>query len=475
MNTEDLCYMPAVEMIRCFKDKSLSPVEVMEATIARTEHVNPSINAFSHTFFDSALDQARQAEKKYTSGADTGPLEGLPVGIKDETMVEGMPCTNGSLTMKDLVATTTSVNNQRIMDAGGIIHARTTTPEFSCSGVTWSKLWGVTRNPWNPAFTSGGSSGGASASLAAGTSALATGSDIGGSIRIPASAAGVVGFKPPYGRNTDDVPFNLDFYCHTGPLARNIGDTILLQNVMCGPHPLDIAGLKPKLVLPKTYESISGWKIAFSMDLGFYEVEDEVRDNTLAALDVFRSLGATVEEVEIGWTEDILKAGEDYLNHLFGFSMYKKHQQYGDLLTTYATEFALRGDKSSNADFFNSFKVAAEMYCVMGPLLEKYDLFICPTNNLAAAPAEHDQSRDTITINGRIVDPLLGWVMTLPFNMLSRCPVLSVPSGRRADQVPTGIQLVGPTYEDARVFQAAAAFESAVGGWYGDPGNRPGI
>ena len=475
MTTEDLVYMPAVEMIRRFKEKSLSPVEVMEATIARTEQVNPVVNAFSHTFFDNAMDQARAAEKKYLAGADTGALEGLPVGIKDETMVEGMPCSNGSLTMKDFVAPVTSVNNRRILDAGGIMHARTTTPEFSCSGVTWSKLWGVTRNPWNPAYTSGGSSGGSSASLAAGTSAIAMGSDIGGSIRIPASAGGVVGYKPPYGRNPEDAPFNLDMYCHTGPLARSVADTILLQNVISGPEPTDIASLKPKLVLPDTYDNIKGWKIAYSMDLGFYEVEEEVQNNTLNALEVFRSLGATVEEVDIGWTEEVLKAGLCYLDHLFGYSMYEKHQEFGDLLTSYAAEFAIRGEISGVADFNQSYAVAGEMYAKMGPLLEQYQLFICPTNNLAATPAEFDQSKDTVPINGKKVDPLLGWVMTLPFNMLGRCPVLSVPSGRRADQVPTGIQLVGPTYEDARVFQAATAFESAVGGWYGDIGNRPAI
>ena len=130
------------------------------------------------------------------------------------------------------------------------MHARTETPEFSCSSVTHTKLWGVTRNPWNLKFTPGGSSGGSAASLASGTTPIATGSDIGGSIRIPASCSGVVGYKPPYGRNPDDPPFNLDPYCHTGPLARTVADAVLLQNVMCGPSSTDIASLRPKLRLP---------------------------------------------------------------------------------------------------------------------------------------------------------------------------------------------------------------------------------
>ena len=153
MDFVDVCYLPATEMLQRFRDKSLSPVEVMEATIRRIEQVEPEINALTHTFFDAAREQARRAENNYAKGRGTGALEGLPVGIKDESPVEGMPCTNGSLILKDDVAAHTAVNNRRILDAGGIIHARTATPEFSCSGVTHSRLWGVTRNPWNPKFT----------------------------------------------------------------------------------------------------------------------------------------------------------------------------------------------------------------------------------------------------------------------------------------------------------------------------------
>src|SRR5690606_34323438 len=141
----------------------------------------------------------------------------------------------------------TSPVNERILRAGGIVHARTATPEFSCAGICWSRLWGVTRNPWNHAYSPGGSSGGSGAVLAAGSAPLATGSDIGGSIRIPASLTGTVGFKPPYGRVPEEAPFNLDFYCHNGPMARTVADTILLQNVIAGPHNRDIATLRPRL------------------------------------------------------------------------------------------------------------------------------------------------------------------------------------------------------------------------------------
>ena len=473
MSDLDLCYMPASEAIKRFKAKKLSPVELMEAVIRRAEATKDKVNAFTNTHFDEAMALARKAEAKYAKGRKTGPLEGLPVGIKDESYIKGKPTTGGSLIMKDFVADATSTMNERVMAAGGIVHARTATPEFSCAAYTWSRLWGVTRNPWNTKFTPGGSSGGAGASLAAGTSSIATGSDIGGSIRIPASTCGVVGYKPPYGRNPDDPPFNLDFYCHTGPLARTVEDAILLQNVMTGPSPLDIASLRPKLTLPTRFKPIKGWKIGYSMNLGAFEVDPEVVKNTKKALDVFRSLGAEVEEVDLGWGPEVLEAGLAYLHHLFGAFLSKLLADHGDDMTTYARKFAEDGAKSKAVDFVNSLEVAGRMYMTLGPLLEKYNVLICPTTALPSVPADHDQTRDEVRINGKLVNPSLGWVMTTPFNTMSRCPVLSLPSGHAKNGVPTGIQIVGRTYSDEDVFRAGMAYEKALGGWYGDKAHRP--
>ena len=474
MSDLDLCYMPAGEALRRFKAKTLSPVELMTATIARADATKKKINCLTYTHFDEAMELAKKAEAKYAKGARTGALEGLAAGIKDESCIKGKPTSQGSLIMKDYIGDHTSPMNERIMKAGGIVHARTATPEFSCAGYTWSKLWGVTRNPWNPKFTPGGSSGGAAASLASGTSAIATGSDIGGSIRIPASTCGLVGYKPPYGRNPDDPPFNLDFYCHTGPLARTVEDAIILQNVMSGPSPLDISTLRPKLTLPTTYKPIKGWKIAFSMDLGFYEVDREVQKNTLAALDVFRSLGAEIHEVDLGWTDEVLEAGMTYLRHLFGASLSRLLKQHGKEMTTYARAFAKEGQSSKAVDFVKTLDVANKMYATLGPLLEKYNVLVCPTTALPAVPADFDHSSGSVKINGKtIANPMLGWVMTVPFNTMSRCPVISMPSGRAKNGVPTGIQIVGKTYCDGDVFQAAMAYETAQGQWFRDAASRP--
>ncbi len=475
MSDLELCYLPATEAIKRFKAKTLSPVELLEALIKRSEEVDPVINAFTYRHFDEAMDKARKAEAKYASGKRTRALEGLPIGIKDENFIEGKPTSGGSLIMKDFVADTTSVGNERIMRAGGIVHARTATPEFSSAFCTQSRLWGVTRNPWNPEFTPGGSSGGTAASLAAGTSAIATGSDIGGSIRNPAGCCGLVGYKPPYGRNSDDPPFNLDFYCHTGPLARNVSDAILLQNVMCGPHPKDMASLRPKLRLPTQYPPIKDWKIAFSMDLGFFEVDPDVQKNTLNALEVFRDLGATVEEVDIGWDHRALDAGMAYLSHIFGAYMATYLRDHADKMTNYVRQWAKEAQKSTSADFLQTLEVANEMYATVGPLLEKYQVLVCPTNALPAVPADFDHSQDTLMINGKSVNPVLGWPMTTPFNSLSRCPVLTMPTGRASNGVPTSIQIVGRTYTDKDVFQAGMAYESAAPVWFAAEGLRPDI
>ncbi|MDR6759365.1 amidase [Mycoplana sp. BE70] len=473
MEDLELCYMTATESLRRFRAKTLSPVELMAAVIARAEKTSAKVNAFTYTHFDEAMTLAKRAEAKYATGARTSALEGLPIGVKDESDIKGKPTSSGSLITQDYVADRSSTINERILKAGGIVHARTATPEFCCAAYTWSHRWGVTRNPWNTEFTTGGSSGGTGASLASGTSALATGSDIGGSIRTPASACGVVGYKPPYGRNPNDPPLNLDFYYHSGPLARSVEDVILLQNVMAGPSPLDIASLRPKLRLPRSFGAIRGWKIGYSIDLGGFEVDPEVRRNTLAALDVLRALGAEVQEVDLGWGPEVLDASDAYLNHLCGALLAEYVPEQAHLMTSYARAFAEGSAKSTPADFVASLEVAGRMYLTLGPLLEKYNVLICPTTALPAVPAEFDETRDEIRINGKLVHPALGWVMTTPFNMMSRCPVLSVPSGHASNGVPTGMQIIGRTYCDADVFRAGMAYEEAVGGWYGDNARRP--
>jgi Asp-tRNA(Asn)/Glu-tRNA(Gln) amidotransferase A subunit family amidase len=479
MGDEQLCYLSAVEARAMFETGKLSPVELMRAIIARSERVEPAINAFTDTFFEAALVQAEQAETRFArarrgKGTRLRPLEGLPLAIKDEMPVEGQRCTDGSLVYRDRVATETAITAQRLLGAGAIQHARTTTPEFCCATITSSRLFGVTHNPWNRRYTPGGSSGGSAASLAAGTSMLTTGSDIAGSIRVPASCCGIVGFKPPYGRVPQAPPFNLDFYCHEGPLARTVSDTALIQNAIAGPHPKDITSLKPKLRIPAAHGDVRGWRIAYSLDLGYFQVSPEVRRNTLAALEVFTALGCEVHEVKVPWTEASARAAWCYLAHLFGASLAEVLEEQADELTPYARAFIESGARSSAGDYVDSLEVAGEMYAWFGPMLEGYDVFVCPTTTTPAIAADADLEYESFEAKGKAMPDGLSWCMTYPFNMLSRCPVLAVPSGFAKTGVPTGIQIVGKTYEDVKVFRAGTAFEQASP-WLHDAEHRPSL
>lgn len=475
MSDTDLCYLSASDAVGLFKARKLSPVELMQAVIDRAEAVEPTINVFADTYYDEAMDAAKKAEARYAKpGARLRPLEGLSVAIKDESKIKGKRTTSGSLINRASQDGYTSLSVERLIKAGGIVHARSTSPEFACAGITHSKLWGVSRNPWNPEFTTGGSSGGAGGTLAAGSSTLANGSDIWGSIRMPASCCGVLGFKPPYGRVPEDAPFNLDYYCHEGPMARSVADLALMQNVMAGPHPKDIASIRPKLSIPKELKPIKGWKIAYSMDLGYFEVDPEVVRNTQTTLDMLRDLGAVVEEVDLGWTHTTLTAASNYLGHIFGNTLAALLPRHRDQMTNYARSFAEFGQSTTAADLLSSMEVLNEMYATLGPVLEQYNAFICPTMNLPAVAADYDPGVDSCQINGVEVHPVWGWTMTYPFNMMSRCPVMSVPSGFASNGVPTGVQIVGRTFDDVSVFRVAADLER-VRPMYQTADQRPGL
>ncbi|MGZ4739811.1 MAG: amidase family protein, partial [Ilumatobacteraceae bacterium] len=248
----DLHYQSAHETLELFRSGHLSPVEHLEALIDRVEACDSSLNAVIDRRYDEARAEAREAAQRYVGKGDAPrPLEGLCVAAKEEQPMAGRSWKQGSLAFADEVAKYDHPIIERIQDAGGVIHVRTATPEFSCAGFCHSELWGVTRNPWNTDFTPGGSSGGSAAALAAGFAPLATGSDIGGSIRIPASFSGVVGFKPPFGRVPGLAPYHLDQYCHDGPLARTVADCGLLENVIAGPHWRDVVSLRDPPQIPR--------------------------------------------------------------------------------------------------------------------------------------------------------------------------------------------------------------------------------
>lgn len=477
METEDICYLSAVELIDRFKSRQLSPLEVLEALITRIDAINPSINALADQYLDEAREKAKYAETRFLSRSlEPRPLEGIPVAVKDAQRVAGKRTTYGSLIFEDNRDDVSDPMIERLQDAGAIIHTRTTTPEFCLSGVCRSRLWGNTLNPFNTDFGPGGSSGGSAAALAAGFTPVATGTDIGGSVRIPAACCGIVGYKPPHGRNPDGPPANFDRYNHCGPMTRCINDAALIQNVVSGVHARDHDSLRDKVFIPEELPPAGKLKVAWSVDFGYRPVDPDVRRNTLEALEVFRSIGARVDEVDLGWSANSDEAALHWYNAMhFGRQTLWHSKNSSSLMTDYALAVARGLSLTSMDDVAKSWDVQHQMYQSFGSIMEQYDVFVCPTNTVPALRADHDTSDKEFKVDDIVVDPEYGWVLTHHFNMLHHCPVMAVPSGFASNGIPTGIQIVGRTFDDFTVFKAAKAFESEVGGWFQNQSQRPNL
>lgn len=461
----EMHYWSAVETRQRFLAREVSPVEVLDAVLARTAEVNGVVNALTEEVVDGARAHARRSEERYRVGAPSGPLDGLLVAAKEEHAIAGHSSTAGSLLLTDEPMSESHPVIERVVRAGGIVHARTTTPEFSLAPFTHTKRWGVTRNPWNADFAPGGSSGGAGAALAAGLTTLATGSDIGGSIRLPASFCGVVGFKPPAGRVPGRPPFNQDAYCADGPLGRTVSDVALLQNVIAGPDPRDHFSVRPKYVLPEGLGEVKGLKVALCMTLGDYAVDSSIVENTRSAAVHLEKAGAIVEEVVLPWTvEHIVSIGMAHLGGLAAEEIREVAKGREELLMPYTREFLAKAALSTQRYTLTELLAAeAELYRPVGALLEDFDALLCPTTTTQGILAGDDMIGDA---SGE--EPFTPWqeqIMTLPFNVLSRVPVLTLPSGMAPNGVPTGVQIVGRTYDDVTPFHLGAALEASQDLW----------
>ncbi|MGE0139413.1 MAG: amidase, partial [Ilumatobacteraceae bacterium] len=336
----DLAYLSATDALAMFRARTLSPVELLDALIGRIESVEPVINAVVDERLDEARIEAKASADRY-AGGEARPLDGLPVAAKEEHPITGRSWTQGSHVYAQTVADLDHPVIERIHEAGGIVHVRTATPEFCCTGFCHSTMWGITRNPWATDWSPGGSSGGSGAALAAGYAPLATGSDIGGSIRIPSSLSGVVGFKPPFGRVPSLPPYNLDQFCHDGPMARTIADLALIENVLAGPHWRDVASLRFPPTVPQRPEGVAGLRIALCLRLGEWPLAPEVEANTRRVADALEAAGAEVEEVELPWTlEAIWHAAQAHFAGIMGAGVAAVDAQHGDVLNDYTRAFA---------------------------------------------------------------------------------------------------------------------------------------
>lgn len=460
----ELHYLDASTALRMFRSRELSPVELMEAVIARTESVNGGINALTETLFDESLRAARQASTAYARGRGLAPLLGLPVAAKEKHGLAGHTLSQGLIAQKDAIASEDHPVITRIRAAGGIIHARTATPEFSCATITHSPLWGITRNPWNLKYSPGGSSGGAGAALAAGLAPLATASDIAGSTRLPASFTGTVGFKAPYGRIPGLAPLSADHYRGDGPMARTVADAALLANVMAGRHTGDhtsLADAEPLAVAGP--DAVRGVRIALCIRLGNYQVAPDVEANTRAVAAVLRDAGAVVEEVELPWTTELIsRTMFTHFGYLLGPAMEDETAGTEDQLAPYTRRFIEDARAAAAANrFVDGIRAETRIQAQLADAMAGFDALLCPASAVPALEAE-GMYLDGIDAGEVHLDHYWQGHMTAPFNIANRCPVLAVPSGMADCGIPTGVQIVGHPYDDATVFRLGAAVEALL-------------
>lgn len=457
----DLAYASATELGRAIRAREVSALEVTELFLRRIETLDPQLNSYLALRAEGALADARAADDAVARGWALGPLHGIPVSVKDLEATADLPTTLGSAVFQGRAAAADSIVVERVKAAGAIVLGKTNTPEFGQSGTTENELGAPCRNPWDTARTPGGSSGGAGAALAAGLCTIATGSDGGGSIRIPASFSGVFGIKPTQGR----VPRYgghgrpaVNHFSQSGPMTRTVADTARLLQVLAGPDGRDAYSLRetPPDFSAGLRRSVIGMRLAWSPDLGYAAVDPEVAAVTAQAARVFQELGAVVEDAPLKL--------EDPFEAFFDVFATAAYTSYGHLLAEHREELSPPGRRSlehgagvSGAGLSRALHQVAVLGRRMEEFFDTYDLLLTPT---MATPAFEIGQRPAV-IGGREVDPHWGFLpFTYPINMTGQTAA-SVPCGFSADGLPIGLHLIGPRGAEARVLQASAAYERA--------------
>ncbi len=459
MTTDDLCWMPAADMAAAMRKKAFSPVDVMRAVLARIERVNPRLNAFVTLTAEQAMKDARAAERAVMKkGARLGPLHGVPFSTKDLVITKGIRTTFGTRLYADNVPTEDAPMVARLKAAGAIQLGKTNTPMLGWIGATHNLLFGPTRNPWNLDRTPGGSSGGASAAVAAGLGPLAIGTDGGGSIRIPASCTGIFGLKPSFGR-IPVYPFSASWsLSHIGPMTRTVKDAALMLAACAGPDERDAHSLpaQPGDYVAALRTGVKGLRVAWSADLGYEEaVDPEVKAVCEKAARRFREAGCRVEEVKPGWPspleawEAIFCGGiaarlEPYLRD-------RRHEIDAGLAAI-LDETRQWGPTRYIQAWFDRLAWGEHPR----RLFETYDLLLTPTIGCSPFKVGLDNPAE---IAGKPVRRYAWVPYTPPFNMTGQ-PAASVPCGFTRDGLPVGLHIVGRRFADTAVLRAAAAFET---------------
>jgi Asp-tRNA(Asn)/Glu-tRNA(Gln) amidotransferase A subunit family amidase len=465
LSTEDLCFTPAVELKEMLLKKNISPVELMQAFLERIDKINPVINAYCTLVPEMTLEAARKAESTIMQGGDAGLLAGLPVSIKDVVPTAGIRTTFGSKLFENLVPTEDALVVARLKEAGGIVIGKTNTPEFAAGGNTFNQVFGISRNPWHTDYTVGGSSGGAAAAVAAGIGPLAQGSDLGGSLREPASFCGVVGFRPSPGR----VPkypneLNWDNQSVQGPIARTIADTALFLDAMSGPDgrsPVSLLKEASPFLQAAQNPETGKLKIAWSDNLNLTPVEPVVVKEARKAVDVFRGLGCEVVEdcPDFSGAKDtaLILRGVRFVA-LYG-DKYKTDPEFKRLVNPLVLGNIEQGLSLSVQEIAWAHRQRSVIWEKAQEFFDKYDLLLTPTTPI---PPFNAEIKFPTEIAGKPMEHYLDWAMLTYAITMTSHPAISVPCGWTEEGLPIGVQIVGRHHGEAALLRAAAAYEQAA-------------
>ena len=462
MPDRDLCFTPATQLARLYRARKVSPLEVVQAVLARIDAVNPRVNAYVTVAREAALGAARRATAALRRRATLPPLHGVPVSIKDLTATKGIRTTWGSKIFQHHVPSEDALVVERLKAAGAIVVGKTNTPEFGAGGNTFNAVFGATRNPWNLALTCGGSSGGAAVALATGMGPLAQGSDLGGSLRLPAAFCGVVGFRTTPGL-VPVYPRELawDSLAVSGPMARTVADTALMLSVMAGPddraplsYDVDTRAFPAAVRRP----SVRGWRVAWTPDLGgLIPVDAEVARVAAGASRILRSLGARVTTASPSFAEL-----NDIVLGTRGLFMAALH---ADRLAAWRGEMQTglvwnieQGLRLTSRDIGRAEKLRSALWERVRRFMERYELLVLPTVAVRPFPVEQPYPTE---LDGKPLENYTQWFLLTYALSVTGLPVISVPAGFTRDGLPVGIQIVGRRRQEAAVLTAAAAFEAA--------------
>lgn len=460
---ENLAFMPAAELRALIAAKQVSPVELTELYFERIGRLDSQLNSYLTLCQGEAIQAAKDAEDAVMRGDELGALHGVPISIKDLELTKGVRTTSGCLVFKDRIPEEDSIVVERVKASGAVILGKTNTPEFGHRGTTENLLGEPCRNPWNTERTPGGSSGGAAAALVAGLCAISTGSDGGGSVRIPASFCGLYGIKPTQGRvpryGGRAAPPVANQLSQSGPITRTVQDAAILLQALAGRDARDAGSLRdtPADYVAALDRGISGLRIGWSSDFGYAAVDPEVVDICSSAAQVFAEVGCVVEESGFA-----LDSPQEAFRALFAVNTYASSgyllHENGDDLTDYFRanmEFAATLTAADYAKAIGELDVVKARF---DAYFEKYDLLLSPTMAVPAFEIE----KHPAAIGGQEVDPFFGYLpFTYPINAIGHTAA-SVPCGFSADGMPIGLHIVGRKGDEETVLAASAAFERAM-------------